>query len=598
MPCRPSAANLQRNSPTKQRPLPLPRIQSKAAPASQRPRKQPCLNIQDKDVPSSFCPLPWSHINIRNNGFLALCDHSRASKTKGLLKDDKGRPLHIRNTSFEQAMNSATHKAVRKKTLAGLWPEECARCRKEHESGMQSRNFYERTRLAKMREPEARLDFAKAKALTRRDGGLSLKTFPLSSLAVYLGNACNLKCLMCSPEAARQWSGDHYKLFRTAPSDPLDSFENRSRPLKSAGGKGLDNLYRFDFTKSEKTEALEAPPGRGLREGKPTKSGNGSGKIRDIRSNGASRKGDYRWFRSAAFHKKAEGAVEALRYIQISGGEPLLDKSHYNFLQQSVACGAASKTTVQYTSNLTVLPPAALKLWSRFKKVVIGVSIDGKGAVNDLIRFPSRASVIEKNLQKLDLEAERQEGRLEGCIVTTVSALNVFHLPELIEEILKKNYKHINPWKAQAVISPHPLHKPRFLHMSILEEEFQEKIRRRFAFYKKKWAIPETDWRAVCGESRGGKERGWEEKIRGASRILDDYMSFMQCGKNSFSREELIRQRALFIYFMDRLDDLRGTSWPEVLPELYQATSKWRSLPPPKFFKQSAIQTGNYTDRV
>ena len=84
------------------------------------------------------------------------------------------------------------------------------------------------------------------------------------------------------------------------------------------------------------------------------------------------------------------------------GGEPLLIHQHYDFLNELVERGRAPFVTLEYNTNLSIVPEKALKLWEHFKKVKLGVSLDGVGPINDYIRHPSKWSVMERNLLKID----------------------------------------------------------------------------------------------------------------------------------------------------------------------------------------------------
>ena len=84
--------------------------------------------------------------------------------------------------------------------------------------------------------------------------------------------------------------------------------------------------------------------------------------------------------------------------------------------------------------------------------------------------------------------------------------------------------------------------------------------------------------KSACGVSRVSS---WEEKINRACEMLDNYIRFMH--QISYHPEELIKWRSFFIHSMDKLDVLRRTNWPEIFPELYESTLKWRRLDPLKY---------------
>ena len=467
---------------------------------------------QNKGAPDCWCPLPWSHINIKSSGIYRLCDHSNSSKSKGTLRDREGNPLSItEKVDWESVMNSDVMKSIRKNMLAGRWSSECARCEREHSSGMRAHNIYERSELAGLIEPENYPGYLKAKSLTQSNGSISLKDFPISFLNIRFGNLCNLRCAMCGPVDSSAWHKEYDVIW---------------------GHYGKKMIYERDYE--------------------------GTGNI-------------FNWSDNQNLWLQIKKHIKQFRKIYIVGGEPLLMKSYYKFLQWCVNNGVSEKLTIEFNSNITVIPPQAYDLWRHFKKVSIGISLDGFGEINDFIRYPSRWNHVEQNVSWLD---ELEEQNIVLYIITSVSVLNIWHFPEFIEYLMRKNHNHIGLWQDR-IINAHPVHKPPYLNINILGEDFKEQIRIRFEEYKEKFS--NYDWQSACGVSRIGC---WEEKIVRVCKILDDYVRFMQ--QVPHQPEELIKQRSRFIYYMDKLDELRGTNWLKVFPELYESTLKWRELKSPE----------------
>ena len=474
---------------------------------------------QNKEAPNSWCPLPWSHISIKGNGAYRLCCHSNTSKNQGILRDKEGNMLHIGKTNWDEVINSDTMKSVRKNMLAGKWSSECVRCQKEFNSGMKSRNIHERSLLAENIEPEHYPGYLKAKALTQSDGTISVKDFPVSFLDIRFGNLCNLKCAMCSPTDSSAWYKEHNAIW--------------GRYFEDSG----ENV---------------------------TLKRNLDGKIT------IGKKDIFNWSDNYTLWSQLEKHIDQFRRIHIVGGEPLLIKAYYKFLKKCIESGIANKLIIEFNSNITHIPTQALKLWKQFKRIHIGISLDGFGQVNDFIRYPSRWGQLEKNIQQLN----QIEGNLICYITTSVSVLNILHLPTFIEYIMKKNYKGIGLLHTP-LINPHPVYRPGFLNINILDEAFKEKIGLHFDKYKEK--ISNYDWQSIYGNSQ---IVSWEEKIIRACEILDNYVKFMQ--QSSYEKEELIKWRSLFIHFMDKLNELRNLYWRETFPELYESTLEWRKLEQPE----------------
>ena len=122
-----------------------------------------------------WCPLPWNHLSVKNNGDLRLCSHSQA-----LLKHD-GKSLTVHSKDIH---NCDTLKQVRSDFMKGTWPEQCTRCEIESKTG-NSRN----TREIEFHKHK----FTHQDALnnTLADGSLVEPSFQFFDLL--MGNQCNLR---------------------------------------------------------------------------------------------------------------------------------------------------------------------------------------------------------------------------------------------------------------------------------------------------------------------------------------------------------------------------------------------------------------------
>ena len=193
---------------------------------------------KNKGAPDSFCPLPWTHVSIKGNGAYRVCCHSAASESRGTVQDKDGSNSHISSAQWNDVVNSKMMKNVRSEMLKGNWPEPCIRCEREFKSGMKSRNIYERNILADITEPESYASYEKAKALTKEDGSISNKDFPVTFFDIRFGNLCNLKCVMWSPTDSNQWYDDYnkiwgYKNFWDS-GEKIDLVKNKKNKLEPA----------------------------------------------------------------------------------------------------------------------------------------------------------------------------------------------------------------------------------------------------------------------------------------------------------------------------------------------------------------------------
>lgn len=475
-------------------------------------------NIEaNKDAPDSWCVLPWTHVSVKGNGAFRVCCHSNSSESRGMLQDSKGENLHVSKASWQEVVNSDRMKSVRKDMLNGKWPEACLRCEREFKSGMKSRNIYERSMIAELTSAEEYPSYTKAKALTKDDGSIDNKDFPVSFLDIRFGNLCNLKCVMCSPTDSNQWYDDYNKIWG------YKSF--------------MDSHEKIELVKNKK--------------GKLQPSSN-----------------IYEWSDDPHIWNQIYKHIDQFRRIYIVGGEPLMIDAHYDFLQKCIDHGVAGKLMLEYNSNITNVPQRAWNIWKHFKLVLMGISIDGIGDTNNLIRFPSKWWKIEENLKKF-ISAE---GTYQLHITSSISNLNIWHLPDFIEYFIKSNYMRLGPWEDQPLMTPHPVHRPSYLNINILPDSFKEKIKKRFAEYKERWK--NENWEELYGPSKGAT---WKQKFNHANIILDRFENFMY--KVQYEEKMLTKWRSNMVHFMDKLDDIRKTDWKATCPELYDNVKEWYNLP-------------------
>ena len=126
-----------------------------------------------------------------------------------------------------------------------------------------------------------------------------------------------------------------------------------------------------------------------------------------------------------------ESNFKHLKQVNFLGGEPLIIKEHNDFLKQCIKHGIAKNMVLFYTTNLTVLKDEMFDLWSEFRHVYLGVSIDGYGKVDDYIRYPSKWSKIEDNIKKVSEWKKKLSMDLQ--IHATFQVLNVVNYDKLLE---------------------------------------------------------------------------------------------------------------------------------------------------------------------
>lgn len=281
------------------------------------------------------------------------------------------------------AYDSAYFRDIRRRMLAGERLAGCEKCYQQERSGVTS------LRQASNRDNPAPL------SPTER-----IQAAELTSVELFMGRECNLKCRMCMPLLSTKWSEDAKALgywtieAPAAAPDPCD----RLRPL-----------------------------------------------------------------------------LKGLRVVKLLGGEPMLTPAHARVLDLLVSEGEPSEIALEYTTNVTLFPgESILARWEKFKSVRIGLSIDGYGRVNSLIRFPSRWSTVEANARRyMDLLPRLRNLRL--CLAATAGAYNMHDIPRLVEW-----WESISPGPPRAFQFVTPTVQPALFSAQIFPRAYKEELARKF----------------------------------------------------------------------------------------------------------------------
>jgi sulfatase maturation enzyme AslB (radical SAM superfamily) len=108
------------------------------------------------------------------------------------------------------------------------------------------------------------------------------------------------------------------------------------------------------------------------------------------------------------------------------GGEPLLTDTHLKFLYE---IDDPSDVHIAYTTNGSIFPDEKiLDLWSKFKSVTIGVSIDAMKDQFYYIRWPLGWEKITRNLERFKTESPMNTRFHVNCCIIP---LNAYYVDEL-----------------------------------------------------------------------------------------------------------------------------------------------------------------------
>jgi organic radical activating enzyme len=335
-----------------------------------------------------------------------------------------------------------------------------------------------------------KIDIKELIAETELDGSVPYK---LQYLDLRLGHTCNLKCIMCSPHDSSMWVPEHKKVF----------------PI-------------FTSPLIKKQMSWEA----------------------DDFNN--------KWHENPAFWEEVYDQIPNIKQLYFAGGEPLLIKEHKVFLLEIIKRGCAGQISLRYNTNGILVNDEIIEIWSQFRKVKVGVSLDGIGARGEYIRYPLDWKEVEANLVKLDNVPDN----IQTNIAMAVQILNTKHVPDFnkwkVNSGFKKNKKEKNAAgqiMGGGLVGVHLLWIPTWLSLRVLPKEDKEHVRDLFQELK--------DWLWV---NYTQDKEFWEVNPYGWKR-WEGILDWMD-------KEDHTNLLSDFRDYISTMDKQRSTDFKNTFPEL------------------------------
>jgi radical SAM protein with 4Fe4S-binding SPASM domain len=244
---------------------------------------------------------------------------------------------------------------------------------------------------------------------------------------------------------------------------------------------------------------------------------------------------------AAGLFDQLDSILPHVEEIYFAGGEPLLMEEHYRLLDVLVARGLFD-TPLRYNTNFsetTWKDRDVFAMWSRFRHVTVCASVDAAGARGELMRKGQDWSQFLANGRRH--KALAPHARL--FTDTTVSVLNILHLPELFRELLAADFTSADR------LQLHLLQDPLYYNIRILPPRWKERARDALA------AMLDIVDRATAGRPNRDAALALQ---RSQAAAIAGYMDGQDCS------ETMPQLR----YITERLDALRQEKTAAVLPEL------------------------------
>jgi organic radical activating enzyme len=241
-----------------------------------------------------------------------------------------------------------------------------------------------------------------------------------------------------------------------------------------------------------------------------------------------------------------------LKSIYFAGGEPLLIKEHKMFLLEIIKRGYADKISLRYNTNGILVNDEIIEIWEQFKKVKVGVSLDGIGDRVHYIRYPTDWSQVEENLWRL----EQTSDKIQPNIAFAVQILNIKHVPEFIKWKVRSGFKKLNfdtnaagQVAGGGLVGVHLLWIPTWLSLRVLPKEDKLEVRELF-----------TELQQWLWDNYTQDAEFWEKNPYGWKR-WEGILDWMDA-------EDHTNLLPDFRDYINTMDQQRGTDFKTVFPEL------------------------------
>jgi len=309
----------------------------------------------------SFCPEPWSQLEISPEGEFKICCLANYDDDFGMAVDKDGKIMNIMENTFEEAINSEVHKQHRLELSQNIKVKRCRNCYDSEDSTREIAEWGSRSKTGISKRQRVLKNTAKtypeytnvntAADEINEDG--SIINPKIINLDIRFGNLCNQKCIMCSPRHSNQWYDDWEAIYGITP---------RGKILTSNFKR---EHYKTFYLKDE----------------------NGTTTLP--------------WWETDVWWDKFEKISPQLRHIYFTGGEPLIVPAMQECLDRLIKNGYAENMQLRYDTNLSVINNKVIDKWKHFKKVYLCVSLDEVGDRYNFIRFPGNYQKIIENINHL-----------------------------------------------------------------------------------------------------------------------------------------------------------------------------------------------------
>mgnify|MGYP003332713873 FL=1 len=323
-------------------------------------------------TPKTFCPMPWSSVQIAPSGEYRICCFNGAKfelnedgHPKMLDNPNLSETYNVLTHSVKDAMNDHIHKSIRLSQSKNEQHISCWTCwHLENAQTKMNQDNLESLRYARTKqfENEDVIKFDNASENMNDDGSI---TSIIRHLDFRFDNLCNMKCVMCDPMNSSLWYDDHIEL--------------------TGQNFFYDGMKKFNLKKINGITKSDYPD----------------------------------WKNSPIFWQRMEEMKGTLNSIYLNGGEPFVSPFLPKFLNYFIEAGVAKNIRIDTDTNLSILNDKYLDILKQFKYVRFSVSCDDTEERYNLIRFPGNYKIFKKNFELLKstrLDSNINFNKMTSCI--------------------------------------------------------------------------------------------------------------------------------------------------------------------------------------
>ncbi len=336
---------------------------------------------------STFCPYPWIHVMTQPVGTVSFCcvAGNQLKQDAGFTEFDGmqvGEPFMLNKGAKMSDVWNGTHmRHIRRQMDTGQKVVGCEPCYDLEKYGIPSyRENYIKDWMGFHREAEHIQQIIDKS----RENDYYVDEDPMY-LDFRLGTLCNLRCRMCQSQNS---SSIHKEL--------VNEYTEEERQFV------VDQTHWGHFPDAS-----------------------------------------YEWFDTPEFLENVENWLPNVNRLYFTGGEPTIIQRTYWILQKCVDMGIAKDIDLVFNSNMTNIQPRFLDMLSKFREVLMCLSVDGYAEMNTYIRGGSTWSVIDQHIRDY-AQSEVVGNILFSPVIQIYNILDITKLFDYAEEITQFSGRRID----------------------------------------------------------------------------------------------------------------------------------------------------------